>query len=295
MTILSLAAFSQSKKTQKAYDLYEKGNITKAEKLCKKALSKNRNDVDAHYILALISLQNARSETSYGKAKKSLQKAIKQKQQISESSDLFITLSDSIQLYVYEELKNSNLKRKHRKYYVYLLAKEFNDTLAEYSNYSIVIREVKTTNTEASWPQDSLRKVMLRFASKLEGRPYKWAGVEPKKGFDCSGFTLYVYKSIGIDLPHSAQKQSELIKKQKELSDAIPGDLIFFGSKNGKSFNTGHAGIIYSKDGEDIEVIHCVSNGVNIEGKNSSWDLYWKDRVLFVIDLLTYNEIVTEN
>lgn len=295
VVFLSFSAFSQSKKATKLHQLYTKGNFEKAEKLGGKMLSKDRKDVDALYILSLLSLQDARDATSYGKAKKSLEKAIKKKNQISINNAYFITLTDSIHLYVLEVIKDNDLKKKHRKYYVYLLAKEFNDTLPELNEYSVVIRNEKTFKAEEEWPQDSLRKAMLSFASKLEGRPYKWAGVSPKTGFDCSGFTLYVYNSVGIELPHSAQKQSELIKKQKDLKDAIPGDLIFFGSKRGKSFNTAHAGIIYSKDGEDIEVIHCVSNGVNIEGENSSWDMYWEERVLFVIDLLSYNEVVNSN
>jgi len=138
--------------------------------------------------------------------------------------------------------------------------------------------------------------VMLLIAQKLEGTPYKWAGENPNSGFDCSGFTAYVYKSIGIKLPHSAQKQSELIKNRKKLEDALPGDLIFFGSRNGNKIYTQHAGIIYSTDGDNIEVVHCVSNGVNIEGKDSSWDRYWINEVLFVVDVIANKEdIKSEN
>jgi hypothetical protein len=60
---------------------------------------------------------------------------------------------------------------------------------------------------------------------------------------------------------------------------------VFFGSWNGNKQSTIHAGIIFDKQGDDITVIHCVSGGVSIEGKDSSWDRYWIDRVLFGISL----------
>jgi cell wall-associated NlpC family hydrolase len=66
------------------------------------------------------------------------------------------------------------------------------------------------------------------------------------------------------------------------LEDAAPGDLIFFGRKNGDNWHTQHAGIYYGNENGEPKVIHCVSRGVSIDGNNSSWDRYWKDLILFV-------------
>ena len=74
-------------------------------------------------------------------------------------------------------------------------------------------------------------------AMKYLGIPYHWAGEGPGKCttgehricFDCSGFTKYIYMLFGIELPHNAAMQYDRGIKVP-LSQARPGDLVFFGS-----------------------------------------------------------------
>jgi len=129
---------------------------------------------------------------------------------------------------------------------------------------------------------DSLRCSLIKFATQLVGTPYKYAGGTPERGFDCSGFVRYVFKSINIDLPHSSNQLSHLKGEIIPLNEAQPGDLIFFGRHDGKKWRTSHTGIIYEYADNEPLVIHCCSRGVIIDGNNTNWDGYWKQRILFV-------------
>ena len=64
-------------------------------------------------------------------------------------------------------------------------------------------------------------------AMRYLGVPYVWAGASPS-GFDCSGFVMYVFRKLGIDLPHSSQMQWGY-GKPVPRSQLEPGDLVFFG------------------------------------------------------------------
>jgi cell wall-associated NlpC family hydrolase len=58
------------------------------------------------------------------------------------------------------------------------------------------------------------------------GVPYRWGGASPS-GFDCSGFTMYVYAQVGISLPHNAAMQYGMGSAVgREFLQ--PGDLVFF-------------------------------------------------------------------
>ncbi|MDF2753003.1 MAG: glycoside hydrolase [Gaiellaceae bacterium] len=76
---------------------------------------------------------------------------------------------------------------------------------------------------------------VVGIAMRYLGVPYRWGGSSPSTGFDCSGFTMYVFAQIGISLPHYTGSQwgmgSPVSRDQLQ-----PGDLVFF---NG----LGHMGI----------------------------------------------------
>ena len=76
------------------------------------------------------------------------------------------------------------------------------------------------------------------------GTGYVYGGASPR-GFDCSGFTMYVYSQHGYSLPHSAtsQWQSGLGTRVYSISELQPGDLVFFqGTYNCGDYIT-HVGI----------------------------------------------------
>jgi cell wall-associated NlpC family hydrolase len=74
-----------------------------------------------------------------------------------------------------------------------------------------------------AYPKFSLAKVVA-VAKKYIGTPYVYGGANPS-GFDCSGFTMFVYAQFGISLPHSSAAQGRL-GTPISLADAVPGDLV---------------------------------------------------------------------
>lgn len=68
---------------------------------------------------------------------------------------------------------------------------------------------------------------VLRQAALLEGIPYLLGGAT-RRGFDCSGFTQYVYAAAGVGLPRTAAQQFAATERVPAGS-ARPGDLVFFG------------------------------------------------------------------
>lgn len=110
---------------------------------------------------------------------------------------------------------------------------------------------------------------IIAYAKEYLGVKYSFGGTTPK-GFDCSGFTMYVFKEFGIKLPHTARGQAELGVEVKK-SELKPGDLVFF-----HTYTSGisHVGI-YVGNGNFIEA--SSSRGIAITSLNSS---YYKDRYL---------------
>lgn len=68
---------------------------------------------------------------------------------------------------------------------------------------------------------------LVRFARHFLGVPYSYGGTSPATGFDCSGFTRFVYAHFGIALPHYSGGQFELGRRVSR-SGLRPGDLVFF-------------------------------------------------------------------
>jgi len=67
---------------------------------------------------------------------------------------------------------------------------------------------------------------VLDIAASLAGIYYIYGGTTPA-GFDCSGFTQYVFNKVGISLPRTAEQQRQFATP---VSIPQPGDLVFFGA-----------------------------------------------------------------
>jgi cell wall-associated NlpC family hydrolase len=118
------------------------------------------------------------------------------------------------------------------------------------------------------WPP--LIPPLIQVALDLRGIPYRNGGVDPE-GFDCSGFTQYVFGRVGVQLPRNVRDQFG-VGQTIRTDQLAPGDLLFFSTTEpGPS----HVGIALGSD----EFIHAPSSTgvVRIERLSVT---YWSRRFL---------------
>lgn len=102
------------------------------------------------------------------------------------------------------------------------------------------------------------------------GVPYVYGGASPR-GFDCSGFTMYVFSVHGYSLPHSATSQWNTSGTYVEKSDLQPGDLVLFcdpSRSNGKACS--HVGI-YIGDGQFVHASSGSGKKIQIDSLSSDY------------------------
>lgn len=102
-------------------------------------------------------------------------------------------------------------------------------------------------------------------AQSLVGSRYTYGGSSPSTGFDCSGFTSYVYAQYGVKLNRTASGQlgNGVAVSKAELQ---PGDLVMFGSSAGSVYHVG----IYVGNGQMIHAANS-NRGVVYDTINSGY------------------------
>ena len=121
---------------------------------------------------------------------------------------------------------------------VALIAARAGGALASTSNATHVSRATALAHEQAR---------IVRFARRYIGVRYVYGGTSPRSGFDCSGFTRFVYAHFGIALPHYSVAQFGMGRRVSERG-LRPGDLVFFDG-------LGHVGI-YIGAGRFIHAPH---------------------------------------
>ena len=115
-----------------------------------------------------------------------------------------------------------------------------------------------------------LRDKILRTADSFIGVPYRWGGESVEEGFDCSGFTMTVYRLNGLDLPRSSRSQWNA-GMPVERAMLQKGNLVFFHtSGRGKISHVG----IYVGNGQ---FIHAPGKGKKVR-RSSLNNRYYKTR-----------------
>ena len=99
---------------------------------------------------------------------------------------------------------------------------------------------------------------LVNFACSLAGTPYKYGSVNPKEGFDCSGFVTYVFNHFGIMVPRTSVDFTP-VQHPIPLQQAKLGDLILFTGTDSTDRVVGHMGIISSTPGEPLRFMHSTS------------------------------------
>lgn len=134
-------------------------------------------------------------------------------------------------------------------------------------------KNTKKEKKEKRYTGSSTRNEVITYAETFLGTPYRYGSKNPKKGFDCSGYTGHVLKKYDYYIPRSSKNQYKKVDKIKR-SKVQKGDLVFFGNPS-----VHHVGIVHEiMPNGDIKMIHA-SSSLGISIVNVDQSSYWKPRL----------------
>ena len=88
-------------------------------------------------------------------------------------------------------------------------------------------KETTTTQPETSKTNSNSGESVVSYAKQFIGTKYTYGGTSPSTGFDCSGFTSYVYKHFGVSLPRTSGGQSG-VGTAVTKANLQAGDLVIY-------------------------------------------------------------------
>ncbi len=149
---------------------------------------------------------------------------------------------------------------------------------------SIACSPAAKSRKTSSAPYNSLqmRRNIVKAAEEYVGTKYLYAGTKPSTGFDCSGFTSYVFSQFRV-LVSPASSQQAVQGRKIDLDRVQPADLLFFGESAGR---ISHVAMVVERTKDGIICVHSTtSRGVIVE--NVSASKYWKPKILFARDVVS--------
>lgn len=121
-----------------------------------------------------------------------------------------------------------------------------------------------------NYKTDNLTDKIIRTADSFIGVPYRWGGESVEEGFDCSGFTMTVYRLNGLELPRSSRAQWHA-GVPVNRNEVKKGNLVFFRTTTSRKIS--HVGI-YDGNGR---FIHAPGKGKRVK-RSSLNNRYYKNR-----------------
>jgi len=156
--------------------------------------------------------------------------------------------------------------------------KAFEQSILEVQTPSYLSRGAsQTSNFLSIGTGADLSSSIMRAGAQFIGLPYVWGGTTPS-GFDCSGFTQYIYSYYGINLPRVAEDQQN-IGVNVGMDEAKPGDLVFFGrpahhvgiyAGNGLMLHSPHTGDVIKISKIDISTMTNIQRVLNFPDSQSN-------------------------
>lgn len=145
--------------------------------------------------------------------------------------------------------------------YAYIYASLVSDEKTQITSRSSTNRASTPVSSEksAALIASASGNSVAEFAKQYIGYNYVYGGSGPTS-FDCSGFTMYVFKQFGINLPHNAVTQSNY-GAYVSKDNLVPGDLVIF--NNYANTSIGHAAI-YIGNGRIVHAANS-SRGVTTD------------------------------
>jgi cell wall-associated NlpC family hydrolase len=148
---------------------------------------------------------------------------------------------------------------------------KYNQPKSKLNNKST--QNITTTNKGNSRTNTKIDSLVI-IAHQYMGNRYRMGGVSPA-GFDCSGYTMTVFKQLNIKLPHTSAGQG-LIGITINQQNIQKGDLILFRGGNRRSRRIGHVGIVITEKGDPVSFIQSsTTEGVRIDNLKAS---YYRNR-----------------
>lgn len=139
------------------------------------------------------------------------------------------------------------------------------------SSRSLVEERKETEEQPEEVKQTSQASEVVEYTKQYLGYPYVVGGKTPSTGFDCSGFTRYVYLNFGYSLGSTASSQTN-IGTEITRDNLEPGDLILF--QNEEKTKIGHTGVYIG--GGDF--IHAANPQRGIVTDNLNTNSYYNER-----------------